>query len=392
MQTRITFKDFGREPFRIFFPAGVLAGMTGVSLWPLYFWHLTEWYPGQTHARIMIDGLFGGFVLGFLGTAMPRMLSARPIRSWEVWPLVTLHLAMVFTFAAGKVFYGDVLFLLLLTGFFACVAARVAQRKDTPPPGFVLVGLSFLCVTIGTILAIMQNYREMDGFWVFLQRLLSYQGFVLLPILGIGPFILPRFFGMQSHHDFPEMLVPSGQWLRKALLALGAGALVIGSFVVEAKGWTRMGHAIRFGATLAYLLLEMPFHRAPKVQNPFGAAIRVAFAGILAGFLAVAIFPAYRTGLLHLTLVGGFAVITFVVATRVVFGHSGNLGLLQGRNRWVLTSVGLMLFAMVTRISGDFWPKIMSSHYIYGAVIWIIGVLIWSGYVLPKVLTMETED
>jgi hypothetical protein len=32
---RISFVDLGREPFRIFFPADVFAGIVGVSLWPL---------------------------------------------------------------------------------------------------------------------------------------------------------------------------------------------------------------------------------------------------------------------------------------------------------------------------------------------------------------------
>src|SRR6185503_20571391 len=172
-------------------------------------------------------------------------------------------------------------------------------------------------------------------------------------------------------------------WWKKAALAFAVGALVIGSFFLEAGGWHRLAHAVRFGATLGYLFLEMPFHRAPAT-NALGVSVRIAFAGIVAGFLAVALFPAYRVGLLHLTLVGGFAVITFVVATRVVFGHSGNLALLKGRNRWVLVAVGLMLFGMTTRISGDIWPKVLVSHYIYGAVLWIAGVLLWAIYVLPK--------
>lgn len=103
-------------------------------------------------------------------------------------------------------------------------------------------------------------------------------------------------------------------------------------------------------------------------------------------------FPGYRVGLLHLTLVGGFALITFVVATEVVFGHSGNLARLKGRNRWLLVAVGLMLVGMATRISGDIWPQVLVSHYIYGALLWIAGVLLWAVYVLPNVLIAGTED
>jgi hypothetical protein len=180
--------------------------------------------------------------------------------------------------------------------------------------------------------------------------------------------------------------------LKKALLAFGAGAIIITSFFLEAAGWHRLAYGLRFVTTLVYLLLELPLQRAPKATNALGASIRIAFVGVLAGFFAVSLFPAYRVSLLHLTLIGGFAVITFVVATRVVFGHSGNLALLKGRNRWLLIAVSLMLFGMATRISGDFWPKILASHYIYGSLIWIAGMLLWAGHVLPKVLMADTED
>jgi uncharacterized protein involved in response to NO len=388
----ISLEDVGKEPFRIFFPAGVLAGIVGVSLWPLYFWGVTQFYPGQTHPRVMTYGFFAGFIFGFLGTALPRMLSASPFRPVEVIPLVTLHLATVFSLAAGKVFLGDALFLALLAGFFGCVAVRASKRQDTPPPGFVLIGLAFLCVASGAIISMVENYGELDIFWVTLQRLLSYQGFVLLPILGVGPFLLPRFFGMPNRHDFPEGLVPTKRWAGKALLALGTGSVIIASFLIEARGgWPRAAHALRFAATLGYLFLEMPFHRAPKAVSAMGASIRIAFIGVLSGFLTAALFPGYRVSLLHLTLVGGFAVVAFVVATRVVFGHSGNMALLKGRNRWLLIAIGLMLFGMATRMSGDFWPKLLVSHYIYGAILWIAGAVLWSAYVLPKVLTADDE-
>jgi uncharacterized protein involved in response to NO len=119
--------------------------------------------------------------------------------------------------------------------------------------------------------------------------------------------------------------------------------------------------------------------------------LRVAFAALVSGFIAVALWPAFRVSLLHLTLIGGFAVVTFTVATRVVFGHSGNLEKLHGRNWWMLVAVALMLLGMATRISGDFWPRILVTHYSIGAVIWITGVLVWSWFVLPKVLRADNE-
>ena len=110
---------------------------------------------------------------------------------------------------------------------------------------------------------------------------------------------------------------------------------------------------------------------------------------LLAGFLGIALLPGYRVALLHLTLIGGFAVIAFVVATRVVFGHSGNAAKLKKPNRWLKVAVGVMLLASATRVSGDFWPAIMVSHYVYGALAWIAAALLWSWHVLPKVLRRD---
>jgi uncharacterized protein involved in response to NO len=388
--TRIQFSDLGKEPFRVFFPEGVLAGVVGVSLWPLYVFKIIALYPGEAHGRIMAYGLFGAFIFGFLGTAMPRLLSAPPLGTRNVLTLLTLHLAMVVAFAVQKTFMGDVLFLILLLLFITLMGMRLRHRQDTPPPGFVLVGLAISCVLAGAIIALFEPQMEdAAAYWIPLQRRLSYQGFVLLPILGIGPFILPRFFGLPNPHDFAETLKPSKTWKKKAALAAGVGVLVIVSFFVESAGRIRLAYGLRFGATLVYLLLEFPFRLAPKMTNALGIALRIAFVSLIGGFVLIAIYPAYRVGLLHLTLIGGFAVITFAVATRVLFGHSGNLEKLKLKNRWLLVAVGLMLFGMATRISGDFWPKIMFSHYSYGALVWIMGVAIWAFFALPKVLQAD---
>ena len=40
------------EPYRIFFPSGVVAGIFGVMLWPMFYAGWLGFYPGDAHTRI----------------------------------------------------------------------------------------------------------------------------------------------------------------------------------------------------------------------------------------------------------------------------------------------------------------------------------------------------
>jgi uncharacterized protein involved in response to NO len=389
---KITWSDLGVEPFRIFFPLGVLAAIVGALLWPLHLWGINPVYPGQAHARIMACGLFGAFILGFLGTALPRLISAPPLGTFNVLVLAGLHTIMLGFLAFGKTGWGDAAFIVLLVWMIVLMLRRAARRQDLPPPYFVLAALAFLCAIAGAAIGVWNERNpELDPYWVLLRRLLSYQGFVLLPILGVGPFFLPRLFGLKREDVLPEMRWPNAAWWRKATLALGAGGIVIASFFIELAGWYRTAHAIRFVAVLGYVLWEFPFRRAGRERNALALSVQIGFAMMLSGYLAVALFPAYRVALLHLAFASGFGIIAFTVATRVAYGHSGRLRELAAKGKWLGWAVGIILFATATRVSGDFWPKIMASHFIYGAWVWIIGVAIWAARVLPRLLEVEED-
>src|SRR5215468_12242014 len=102
------------EPFRIFFPLGLLLGAIGVALWPLFVWHAIDFYPANAHARLMIEGLMGSFIIGFLGTAGPRLLDARAFAARETYLLVALQIVCAALHLNQRQTAGDILFLTLL--------------------------------------------------------------------------------------------------------------------------------------------------------------------------------------------------------------------------------------------------------------------------------------
>lgn len=387
----VCFADLHREPFRLFFPVAVIAGLIGVALWPVVLLGWTENYPGPSHARLMVQGFFGGFIFGFMGTAMPRLVGASPLSAREAFSLLTLFLGNVSANTLGLNLLADGLFAGEIVLWFAMLRNRCHVGNDRPPPSFVLVGLSFASALAGTILHLAGRRWELSPPWELLARLLSYHAFVLLCVLGAGGFLLPRFLGLGVRRKFPESAVASPEWKRAANVAKAAGALILLTYALEAGGLYRIAGTVRATVLVAYLGYEIPLERLRWHWCGVHWQLIVGLVCIPLGVLAAAWFSPVRLTLLHLELVGGFALITTGVATRVVFGHSGGRAAVERFHPWLTAAAVLMLLGLASRISGDFLPGIQTTHYLYGAGCWMAGAVVWAACVLPRVVRPDPE-
>lgn len=368
------------EPYRLLFLTGTLIGITGVILWPAYVWGLMEIYPGPMHARIMIEGFLSCFVVGFLGTAFPRLLEVRRFSLEETlaWTVVLVTASLCHLF--GNALWGDFLFTLAIVMLVGNLVVRFPRRQDTPPPGFVLVILGMLCaISGGAIQIILQLAPARIGPAVAtFSELALYQGYLLLPVMGIGAFLIPRFFGMPSRHDFPDSRELPPGWIARALFALFCGGLVLASFVLEAAGSLHAGYGLRAFAIMLYFWRELPIHQAKFNQGALAMMIRVALFSIPLGYVLMAVWPAWQATFIHIVFISGFSLLTFTVATRVILGHSGHMELLRRNLASVYTMGGLVILAMLTRVSADWMPQTRLNHLGYAAVVWIIGVIVWA--------------
>ncbi len=388
---RVTFADLHEEPFRLFFPAAVLAGLVGVLLWPLV---LSGWmtdYPGLRHARLMIQGFFGGFLLGFLGTAFPRLVETAPLPASRVFPLLALFLANVVTHTLGATALGDGLFVAEIAVLAGVLGGRLRVRRDLPPPSFVLVGLGVACAVAGIVAQTSGARAENATVLEPLGRLWSYHAFILLCILGAGGFLLPRFLGLGARRKFETSIATTPEWRRAVAVAGSAGLLIVASYPLEAAGWTRWAGTLRALTMVAYLWNEMPLERLRWSWSGVQWFLIVGLGCLPLGVLTAAWLPDTRVGLSHIELITGFGLITLGVGTRVVFGHSGEREQLDRFQPWLTTAGVLLFLAMLSRVSGDFLPKSTLSHYVSAAWCWIAGVVIWAVCVLPKILRADRE-
>ncbi len=388
----VSFSDLHREPFRLFFPTALMAGLIGVALWPIMLLGWTSNYPGPSHARLMVQGFFGGFIFGFMGTAMPRLVGARPLSAREAFSLLVLLLGNVAANTIGMNTTADLFFVGEITLWFGMLRNRCHTGNGRPPPSFALVGLSFASAIAGTVLHLAGRVWELSDSLEMLARLLGYHAFVLLCILGAGGFLLPRFLGLGLRRTYPASEMPSPEWKRSALIAKTAGGMILSTYALESMGWNRFTGTIRAGALIAYLCYEVPLERLRWNWRGTQWQLIVGLVCIPAGIMAAGWFSYVRVSMLHVELIGGFALITTGTATRVVFGHSGARNRLEKFQAWLTASAALMLVGLVSRITGDFAPQLQSAHYLYGAVSWLAGAMIWAVCVLPRVMRPDSEN
>lgn len=218
-----------------------------------------------------------------------------------------------------------------------------------------------------------------------LGSLLLFQGYLLLPVMGIGAFLFPRFFGTKNRHIFPDQRTPPRGWTRKAVVAGVVGLMVIASFVVEAAGWARVGAWVRLVVCGAYLSVETGWWRRPKKGGILPWGVRLGILFTLSAYLATGVLEAHRVALDHLLYVGGFGLLALVVGTRVLLGHAGRSDLMQRWLKPVVWMVAWVALAALTRVSANFLPEVMVSHWIYAALSWVAGVVVWGVCLLPWV-------
>lgn len=360
------------EPFRLFFLSGALWSLVGVSLWPLYYAGQLSFHPGITHARLMIQSFGAAFVVGFLATAGPRMAAAPKITTLELLALFTLHTAIGVFHLMLKIREADLCFVGLLSLLLLSLVVRILRfRKEAPPPQMLLALTGLICGIAGSCMwwhgvETLQGYR--------LAGLFVYQGLLLPPVLGISSFIFPRILG----GDFGS---PKDSATRVASLwrTLVSAALIVANFFIEAAGHPLPAGLLRAATAAAYLLIEVNWRRAPG-HPPRGTLAKGLFWAILtglAGLAATAFAYDRRVALEHLLFIGTFGLLIFIVSSRVLFGHSGELPDFEKRSWPARLLIFFAILAATTRASAEFWPKITVSHHLYAAWTWILATLIW---------------
>ena len=373
------------EPYRLFFASGALWSIIGVSLWPLFYAQKLGFYPSFVHARIMIEAFGGAFVVGFLGTAGPRMATAPKLTPLELFWLLALHLACGMSHLTLHLAWGDAFFIALLVSLLLCLVIRVIRfRKEAPPPQMLLALTGLACGIAGAAMQLSPS-TLMDPQGLRLANLLLYQGLLLPPVLGIGSFVFPRMLG----GDFGDPKT-AAQSRVKLIRSIIAAVLLVSSFFLEAFGQTTLGYAMRAIVALVYLFIEVNW----KTQQA-GSLTTGLFWALILGWLGLVLSPFHylqHVSIEHLLYIGGFGMLMLIVGSRVLFGHSGDLDGFFVKSKWVRFLIFLGVLAATTRATPAWVPSTTISHHIYAAWTWGLLSLFWLLWHRRRFVKRDEED
>jgi hypothetical protein len=361
------------EPFRVFFPLGILAAIFGLLLWPMHYFGWWPVYPGIQHPRILISGFGAAFVFGFLGTAWPRFLEAEALRVWELLGLVALWAAGQLAYAKVAIAGGD----LFLAGACLWMLFVLGRRlsgsdREMPPPGFAIAFLSVVLAGV-TLLGWGLGWANRSPEVFHLYRLIGYQGFLLLPLLGVGSYLFPRFFppGKNGRHAVHGS--------RRAFAVWFCAVLILISFFVEVFLSMRGGNGLRILALMVWVWGAVPMILAGRAPSTRAWSLRFGLAMILLAFLCRVIWPDKVFAFEHILFLCGFSQLILLVADRVAVGHGEDPALIRPRSlrwRWI---VWLMFLTAATRATADLVPSTRVSHHIYAAIMLVAIFAIWWG-------------
>ncbi len=371
------------EPFRLFFPIGVLIGWVGVGPWLMYALGVTATYSCLQHGLVQMQAFMVAFALGFLLTALPRRTQSAAPSGVELalaiaGLLVTTTATLAERWVMAECAYG---LLFVLLGRFALVRLLGRHAGRRPPAAFVLLPIGALHGLLGAVLIAAWAALDAPAWTLGFGRLLVEQGVFLCFAIGVGALILPLIGGAPP----PPDVGTSTREMGAAFAYAAAGVTIFATLVFEQRGWVHAAPLTRAGVTTLGLVLGGGAARLPAKPGLHRRLVWLAVWCLPAGLVLAGLWPVYRVAALHVLFIGGFGLLAFGVATHVALGHLGLERLALGRPLAIAVMGATFVGAMVARLAADM-SHTYFDHLGWAAGMWLVGSAAWLAFLGPRLL------
>ncbi len=360
-----------KDPYRLFFPLGVLLGWWGVGQWLLFSLGLGGGFRVVFHAMVQVQGFLGCFVAGFLFTFIPRRTATEPPAAWQLFvaaacPVLLAALAWRERWDLSQIFW-----FVELAVLFHFVAARAARSRNPnrAPPSLVWIPAALAIGFFGAGLTAFSGTHALG-------RALVLEAMVGSLVMGIGAMLIPVITRAEPP---PAQASSSARRAPQVLLV----ALFVASFALEA--WAiapaRATYAVRLAVVAAVLVRGARLWRWPTEP---GLNRRVVFAAawcLPLGYALLTAWPSQRSAGLHVIFLGGFGLLALTVGQHVVAAHAGQGAWLSGWPRATWGVAGFTAVALAGRLAMQLdpprylgWMTVAAVAFVAAGGSWLVGM------------------
>lgn len=380
-----------RNPYRIFFPLGIAAGLLGVGHWALWTIGIPVDDIKLLHLTLQSQGFLAFFVIGFLMTAFPRFSGTDSATLAEI--IISMLGGVVFLFAEIKRDWAlsQIGFLVMLAVIPVFAGRRIAQKTKDLPPSFLLLGFGLLHAFLGSLFSLVSDMGDTHLYLFIVGRQMVQVGFLLCMVLGITAKLAPFLTGYTADpgcEDGPgRFCLPRS----KEIMFHGlVGAALMASFFME-PNFPRSAMGLRAVLVTIHLLWFAKIGRPLRKRTATILFFWLSCWMIPVGFWLAFFLPKYRVAALHVIFIGGYSLMIFSFGMLVVLSHSGKAVLLNGK-LWMLKTIGGLAFlALGFRFVADFIPNQYMALLHSASGFWVTAATLWLIYTVPKMKGVSHE-
>jgi hypothetical protein len=249
--------------------------------------------------------------------------------------------------------------------------------------------LGFFHAVAGSFLLILYQMGWFPGWGMSVGRQLFQLGFLLCIVMSIGGFMLPRLMGYYRAENVTlefDAAKKKRKHERALLFHLAAGGGLFLSFWLDPLGLSRWGAFLRAVCVTAQLIFTTKIYQPLPDKNMFNLLVWLSLWSVILGLWGVFLLPAYHVAMKHFIFIGGVSLMTFTVATKIIYTHAGLEAAFHKRMPFMELLGFSIFFALACRVLADFFPEAYFPFLSIGAGVWILGVLTWFIVVFPKFL------
>lgn len=357
---------FIKEPYRLFFPLGILLLLSGIFIWLPQIWNPGD-YPVLLHRYLMLNGFVAFFIGGFLMTAVPKFSKTHSAQNLEVLSYLSLGLlGIVFAFYHKEklilvisVLQPILILLFLLNRFF--------NRQENPPYSFVFIFVG-LILWMGSALGSL--FIDLEAF-----KHIHYEGAIGAIILGVGSRLIP---GILGHVEIVRAQREIYEKPKSLLAAVPPHFFVtIFSYVFSYFLTEPGGPLLRALSVGVIAFFYWRIHKLPLERTVLTFCIWFSAWMIVISFFLRACWSEGAIHASHAFFINGIVLLSLLIATRVIQSHGPKDKNLENLN--LLYGVSFLIFlAAAGRVSAFLFPDSYLAHLGYSAFLLGSAVLLWA--------------